>query len=362
MLAIAPLSISLGRQLRNDAAQTMFIVAAVYVALGVHRRGHAGYAPALAGALAGLAAGVKYTGVFVLVPVLLAAVSTEDTARCGRAFVLAGSGFIAAALISNHFVVTDLPRLVYQLSAQVAITGPAHWAAQDNPAAFHVMVLVNRVVGWPLLILGAVIVAYHLAAGRWRWWLFAVYPLVYIGFVSSRPSQLPRWVYPAAPFAAIAAAAGLVAVTAYLGRRADAVARPAPRFAWAAGPIVALMLVSPVVWRTATELNRRFGTPTYRIAEEWLEHNTSVGDSLLIQRRWLDLDRRRFDLNRVCSIDSRSAWWSRYMAHHRRTCQLPLPNPSRTAGRASSPISPRARYEGKRWGPSANRSTSSRAC
>ena len=104
----------------------MFIVAAVYVALGVHRRGHAGYAPALAGALAGLAAGIKYTGVFALVPVLLAAVSTEDTARRGRAFVLGVSGFIAAALTSNHFVITDLPRLVYQLSAQVAITGPAH--------------------------------------------------------------------------------------------------------------------------------------------------------------------------------------------------------------------------------------------
>ena len=164
------------------------------------------------------------------------------------------------------------------------------------------MVLANRVVGWPLLILGAATVAYHLAAGSWRWWLFAVYPLVYIGFVSGRPSQLPRWVYPAAPFAAIAAAAGLVAVTAYLGRRADVAARPAPRFAWAAGPIVALMLVSPVVWRTATELDRRFATPTYRIAEEWLENNTSVGDRLLIQRRWLDLDRRRFDLNRVPSL------------------------------------------------------------
>ena len=110
--------------MRNDAAQTMFIVAAVYVALGVHRRGHAGYAPALAGALAGLAAGIKYTGVFALVPVLLAAVSTEDAARRGRAFVLSASGFIAAALISNHFVVTDLPRLVYQFSVQVAITGP----------------------------------------------------------------------------------------------------------------------------------------------------------------------------------------------------------------------------------------------
>lgn len=300
LLALAPLSISLGRQLRNDAAQTMLIVAAVYVALGVYRRGHSGYAPLLAGALAGLAAGVKYTGVFALIPVLLAAVSTEDTARRGRASVLALGGFVAAALTSNHFVVTDLPRLVYQLSSQIQITGPLHWAAQDNPAAFHVMILATRVVGWPLLILGAATLVVHLAAGRWRWWVFAAYPLVYIGFVSGRPSQLPRWVYPAAPFAAIIAAAGLVAVTAYLGRRMDAADRP--RLAWAAGPILAFILVSPVVWRTATELNRRFGAPTYRVAEEWLEHNTAAGDRILIQRRWLDLDPKRFSLNRVASL------------------------------------------------------------
>lgn len=302
LFAIAPLSVSLGRQLRNDAAQVLFVVAAVYLALEVLKRDHRAIAPLIGGGCAGLAAGIKYTGVFALIPVMLAVVSSEDVSRRAKGFVLASAGFVVAALSSNHFVVTDVPRLLYQLSSQVQITGASHWAAQDNPAAFHVMILATRVVGWPLLAVAAVMLAYQLAAGRWKWWVFAAYPLIYIAFVSGRPSQLPRWVYPAAPFVTIAAAAGLVAILDAIGHRVRADERVPPALRRVTLPVIAALLIAPVAWSATFEMNRRLAEPTFRAAEAWLEDNTQAGDRLLAQNQWLDLPRPRFLVNRVPSL------------------------------------------------------------
>jgi hypothetical protein len=302
VLALAPLSVSLGQQLRNDAAQTMLIVAAVLVALGVNRRDFSPWEAVVGGGLAGLAAGVKYTGVFVLFPVLLAAATSEDRQRRWRALGLAGCGFLAAALLSNHFVWADLPNLVDQLRAQIAITGEGHWAAQSNPAAYHVRILAQRVVGWPLMLLAAGAVAYHLAAGRWRWWLFATYPLTYIWFVAQRPSQLPRWVYPAAPFAAVAACAGLLALVRFASARVAPPQRPFPRRAFAGA--MAVLLLSPLLWAAALDISRQLPAPTYILAERWLEQNSAPGDRVLIERNWLQLDGGRYELNRQRPLEA----------------------------------------------------------
>lgn len=325
LLAIAPLSVSLGRQLRNDAAQTMLIVAAVVVALGLLRGTFRSWEPALAGALAGLAAGVKYTGVFALLPVGLAAALSVDKDRRWQALALIACGFLPAALLSNHFVWADLPNLVDQLSDQILITGQDHWAAQDNPAAYHIRILAQRVVGWPLLLLAAAAVAYHLAAGRARWWVFSVYPLVYVWFVAQRPSQLPRWVYPAAPFAAVAACAGLVALIDWIGARVAAAlsggrtaddrrhAEPPdpPDRRWLAGrrrfaPAVALLVLvffAPMLWATAMNLNRQLSPPTFTLAERWIVDNAAPGDRILLQNNWLQLDGQVFALDRRRSLE-----------------------------------------------------------
>jgi len=297
VMALAPLSILVGRQVRNDAATTMLIVAAVIVALGVYRRGFRPWEPALAGALAGLAAGVKYTGVFALLPVLLACALSEDRQRRVQAAGLALVGFLPAALLSNPFVWADIPNLLVQLSDQISITDESHWAAQDNPARYHVMIFVQRVLGWPMLLLGAAALAYHLAAGSRRWWVFAIYPLTSIWFVAQRPSQLPRWVYPEAPFMAVAAAAGLIALLAWAGKRFPAVQRdPARRAALAALTII--VLLSPMIRTNALNLSLLISTPTWTLAEQWVESNAAQGDRILLDRYWLQLDAQRYDLNR----------------------------------------------------------------
>lgn len=302
LLAIAPLSVSLGRQLRNDAAQTLLIVAAVLVALGLQRGGFRRWEPVLGGALAGLAAGVKYTGVFALLPIGLAAALSVDRDRRWQMVGLIACGFLPAALLSNHFVWADLPNLVDQLSDQILITGEDHWAAQSNPAAFHMQILAQRVVGWPLLLVGGAAIAFHLAAGNARWWVFSIYPLTYVWFVAQRPSQLPRWVYPAAPFAAVAACAGLVALIDWVGARAaDTAPRGTLRTRLAA--LLVLLFFAPVLWAMSLNLSRQASPPTFAVAEQWIVDNAAPGDRILLQNNWLRLDRQRFTLNRQQSLE-----------------------------------------------------------
>ena len=44
---------------------------------------------------------------------------------------------LGAVIVTNHFLWWDFPNFVEQLSDQVGITGPGHWGAVQNPAAFH---------------------------------------------------------------------------------------------------------------------------------------------------------------------------------------------------------------------------------
>ena len=298
LLAISPLSIELSMQVRNDASQAMLITAAVVVALGNYRSGR-GLEAFVAGTLAGLATGVKYSSLFVVIPVFLAAATSQQEKRRGPSLALALGGFVAALALSNHFLWADVPNFLKQLSDQIGITDESHWAAMTNPAAFHVSILASRVVGWPLMIAATAIAALRLAAGRWRWWMFLSFPLIYIWFVAQRPSQFPRWVYPSAPFVAVAASAGLFALVAFLADRAFGTDPRRKNLRLAASLLLSLLLLSPILWTWGHQTSRRLATPTYSLIEAWLEEEFSPGDRVLVEREWLELDRRRFRVRRV---------------------------------------------------------------
>ena len=76
--------------------------------------------------------------------------------------------------------------------------------------------------GWPLLFLAAAFAVHGLSTRRVEMWVFLSFPLLYISFMTGRPAQFPRWVYPLVPFVAVAGASGLVAVIRVLRARASA--------------------------------------------------------------------------------------------------------------------------------------------
>ena len=158
--------------------------------------------------------------------------------------------FLLTVATTNHFLWWDFPNFVMQLSDQVGITGPGHWAASANPQAFHTDILARFGVGWVLLILAAAFGVHGLATGRPHAWVFLLCPLISSWFTTKRPSQFPRWVFPLLPFVAVAGASALVATRRQVRKwPRGQTAHPAPSCARRRSPwSVWLPLVSRCGW------------------------------------------------------------------------------------------------------------------
>ncbi len=298
LIAIAPLSIEVTTLVRNDAGMVLAVVATVLTALVLHSTRRIGWA-VTAGALAGIATGIKYSSVFVIVPVLIAAIA-EGTARERlRRALVAFAAFVLAVAISNHFVWSDFPTFLRQLADQIAITGRTHYAATDNPAAFHVAILSRFGVGWPLLLLAAGFIIYALTTRRAGMWIFITFPVLYMWLMTQRPSQFPRWVYPLLPFVCIAGAAALIAVAGVLFRAAPAFPRRARLLAQAAVAVLIAIFLWPPVWAGAVSFSRRVTTPTHTQVERWMAERVAPGTVVLLGNGWLTLPRTLFEVRRV---------------------------------------------------------------
>lgn len=285
LFAVAPLSVQTTTALRNDPAQVLFVCAAVHASIACLRSARWQW-PVLAGLFAGLATAIKYTSVFAVAPVVLAAAIGAAPRRAERALT-AAAAFVAAVLITNHFLWWDFPNFVRQLSDQVIITGPEHWGAVENPAAFHTAVLQRSGIGWAAMVVAAVVGVHGLVTGRRHAWVFWAFPLLYSWFTTKRPSQFPRWVFPLLPFVAVAAAVGIVQVSAAVWRRAAAGgSRAWPRAALACA--VAGMALAQPVWSAAAHASRRFTEPSHAQVERWLA-SRPAGERVLLGAGWLDL-------------------------------------------------------------------------
>ncbi len=299
VVAIVPLSVDTTTAVRNDPGMVLAVMATVYLAIvsvdGPRRRW-----VVWAGVLAGVATGIKYSSVFALVPAMIAAAfAGPKDARLKRT-ALALAGFVAAVLVTNHFVWADFPNFLKQLADQVAITGSSHWAATDNPAAFYVMILDRFGPGWPLLVMAAGFAVYGLCTRNVRHVVFLSFPLLYIWFMTGRPSQFPRWVFPMVPFVA-AAGAGVAAAVLRLPltlrhRAGGSLAVRAPAVA------IIVAVFWPPVAAGAVSLSRRITPPTHVLVESWLRQHVAPGSTVVIEQHWLDLRDVPFTVRRVVDI------------------------------------------------------------
>ena len=285
IVAIAPLSVGL-TLVRNDPGMVAAALLAVLMALAHvddRRRPWAFWA----GAIAGIAGAIKYSGVFAIVPVLIATWSEGSLRERGPRLGMALGGFVAAVGITNHFMWYDFPNFLRQLSDQIAITGRGHWAASDNPASFYVMILERFGVGWALLLMAVAFAAFGLASSNRRLWIFLSFPILYVWFMTGRPSQFPRWVFPVLPFVAIAGSAALVATIGFI-RRAGWPRTKIGSFAKAG---VSAALAAGVLWFPfwigAVNFSRAVTPPTHIAVEAWIEQNVPPGDVILLGDGWL---------------------------------------------------------------------------
>ena len=299
LVAILPLSVDTTTVVRNDPGMVLAVLAAVYAALAFHDIRTRSWLVA-AGALAGIATGIKYSSMFALVPVLIAAATSDAAGDRVRRSTIAVLAFAAAIAISNHFVWWDFPNFLHQLVAQVALTASGHWAATENPAAFYLMVLSRFGPGVVLLVLAAAFMIYALCTGRVPLWIFVSFPLIYLWFMTRRPAQFPRWVFPLVPFVAIAGAAALAPVVRIMATAAGSLRLGRARAIQAAATmaVIAVAVAQPA-WNGLVSLSRRVTPSTHALAEQWLESHAAPGSVVASDLHFLDFTQSKLKVRRL---------------------------------------------------------------
>ena len=301
ILAIAPLSVETMTAMRNDPAQALFVCAAIHAALAASSTDRRLW-PVLAGLFSGIATAIKYTSVFALLPAIVAALLRGSVSARAARMGLVLLAFVLSVATTNHFLWWDFPNFIRQLSDQVAITGPGHWGALENPAAFHTEILVRFGVGWALLILAAGYGVYGLATGRRDAWVFWLFPLLYSWFTTKRPSQFPRWVFPLLPFVAVAGAAALAWIVSTVRVWPAWTRRPSgPALRATALALLVVAVVGQPLWLGLVTLSRRLMPPTQHLVEQWLRERPAE-DRVLVGEYWLDLTGSRLTVRRVPNL------------------------------------------------------------
>ena len=298
VVAIVPLSVETTTLVRNDPGMALAVTSATYAALVFYENKRRSWLVA-AGVLAGVATGIKYSSVFAIAPVLMAAGCDGTMRERLERSALAVLGFCAAIGITNHFVWADFPNFLRQLAAQVALTASGHWAATANPAAFYVMILDRFGPGWPMLLLAAAFAVYGLSTRKIPLWVFLSFPLLYLWFMTKRPSQFPRWVYPLLPFVAVAGASALSAAVTFVRARAAGRPRRVSIAARLAIPLFVFAVLVEPVWSGAVSFSRRVTPPTHTLVEAWLEAHVPPGNVVVLDVHWLDLSGSQFVVRRV---------------------------------------------------------------
>jgi hypothetical protein len=201
--------------------------------------------------------------------------------------------------ITNHFVWADFPNFLKQLADQVTITGRGHWAATDNPAAFYVTVLDRFGPGRPLLYLSAAFTVFGLSAARARLYVFLSFPLLYLAFMTQRPSQFPRWVFPLVPFVAIAGVGALAAIVRLSGLTVRRASKRTTYAAWLTATGVVVAALWPPISAGAVAFSRRVAIPTHTLVEAWVQQHAPAGSVVVLENQWLDLRASAATVRRV---------------------------------------------------------------
>ena len=299
VVAIVPLSIDTTTVVRNDPGTVLAVMGAVFAALAFHDTRKPSWL-ITAGVSAGVATAIKYSSMFAVVPPLIAAAAAGAVATRAQRAVWTLLAFAAAIAITNHFIWWDFTNFLRQLTAQVALTASGHWAATGNPPAFYMMVLSRFGPGIVLLVLSGIFVVYALSARRVDLWIVIAFPVLYLAFMTQRPAQFPRWVFPLVPFVGIASGAVLGVIVRVGARTTSPLAGFGARLAARAAlaGVVAVAVAQPA-WNALVSFSRRVTPPTHALAEQWLETHAAPGSTVASDLHFLDFTDSKLKVRRL---------------------------------------------------------------
>lgn len=294
LLAVAPMSVREARFALTDTPLALGVAATLWASLVAHQR-RTSRSFVVAGAVAGLAMGIKYTaGLAVLLP-LIAAWGSAGHPRVRFEWTLrVVVGWVLSFLIVAPYTVLDLPAFLNGFAGLMTAYRPR---PMEEPAAITYLKHLRITLGWPAaLALGAgvALAAWHVVRGpaRTRWALLVAFPALYFLVISRQSLIFGRYLLPMLPGACLLVSVAVMALMRSV--RVAGVAGDAPgRTLLVAGVLVALIVVPPGV-TSATILRQASRTSTQAEAYRWLVTHAPDGAVVAVEKSEVRLSGARY--------------------------------------------------------------------
>jgi 4-amino-4-deoxy-L-arabinose transferase-like glycosyltransferase len=256
----------------------------------------------LAGAAAGLTAGIKYNGLMAVSMPLAAVFAISPGQRLLRteAGIVAVVSCVAAFFVTTPFALLDLPAFLNGFGTQAAAFTPRPRSSEASWIIYGKHL--SRAFGWPAWLLatgGAGLAVFRSFAGpvRSRWALLVVFPAVYFYLINGWGFMFARYALPVVPFITIWAAVALVWLA---GRLAAA---PVPAVARkAAVAVIVLLAVLPGAVGSFRWVRGHGTETTQALAWAWMKKSIWPNSIILSEARGLDLPPERYRSETVPSV------------------------------------------------------------
>jgi 4-amino-4-deoxy-L-arabinose transferase-like glycosyltransferase len=286
LMAVMPLHVRESHYVLTDVPVTFFVALTFLLALRAHEQQRLP-AFAAAGTAAGLAAATKYPGVLSLILPLVALWMTPATTPSRRKAAAAVVGAAAVAyLAAAPYTLLDLPGF---LNGYARLAAGYSGAPPAEAGWITYLKHLRNSVEWPafLLMIGGLVLAVVRSVrgpGRVRWTLAAIFPLIFLWFISGQTLIFGRYLLPALPFACLLAATAVVSGVSLLRR--FSIPR-ALRTALIIALTVATLLPATI---TAVQFNRMLKRKsTASLAYDWIRVNLPPHANIVIESAGLVL-------------------------------------------------------------------------
>jgi 4-amino-4-deoxy-L-arabinose transferase-like glycosyltransferase len=274
LLAVNLFHASRSQMVEVDVPLTFFVTLAMALLLGL-AESPTGRNYALAAAAVGLAAATKYTGAFLVFPLVVAHIAARRTpARPGWRWLAAAGGIsLAVFVLASPYVALDFPAFRADFAAERAHMRLGHFGLDAQSGWRYYTVAFARLAGWPVVGLAAAGFVGTLFLGRRRWSLIiASFAVPYVLAISSWAMAADRYALPVLPLLLVYACAGAVALIERL---------PDGR-AWRTVAVaVALVVVAAPLAVSLPRYVERYEVDSRTECLRWVEQNLPAGSFLV---------------------------------------------------------------------------------
>jgi len=303
LLAVMPLHVRESHFVLTDVPLTFAVTLTLLLSLRASEK-PALRAFVLAGAAAGLAAGIKYNGLVAVSMPLAAvfAIGERGPARIAAALATA-TACVVAFFVTTPFALIDLPAFLNGFG-NLSAAYTARPSAADASWLIYVKHF-RQALGWPasaLAVAGLGLVAFKSFVGptRARWALLLVFPVVYFYQITGWSFMFARYALPIVPFLTIwAAIATMRAIELTNRARIPSAGRVA---------VVAAVLLAAAVPATLGSVGwvRGLGVETTQaLAWKWIRSSVWRDQPIVSEARGLDLPAERYRAETVRSLAGR---------------------------------------------------------